>query len=133
MKPEHFETVTRDFTLNGRQFVAKVEISTVYDDCIDFEYLSHGLTPAETTKLGRELDNGNISPMILIVKATCDTIPDLNGNDSLGAVLVRSRSDVTEAVSDHGMIENAIEELIASYSLELDAARVKVRRLESLA
>jgi len=133
MRVENYRTLTHLFQVQGRTYSATVKIGTMVDECVSLDDLIDSKAfPKEAAKLERDLESGRASAIVVCVDAECAELPDLKGMDSLGAVIVYKTEDIDNAVCDHGMIENAISDLEASYQRELDSARDKVARLEAI-
>jgi hypothetical protein len=133
MKPEIFETLTRDFELHGRKYSAEIEISCTSDEYVSFDDLVDSKAdPKGAEKLAHDLDSANASVLVILVEATCGDLPDLLGSDSLGCCIVYNRQDVTDIVTTHDMVENALSDLVSSYERELESAKRKVERLEQI-
>lgn len=133
MRVENYKTVERAFNLNGRAYTATVKIGTMYDECVSLDDLIDSKAmPVEAAKLERDLESGRASVIVVCVDSECAELPDLKGMDSLGAVIVYKARDIDATVEDHGMIDNSVADLIASYQRELDSARDKLARLQAI-
>lgn len=93
--------VTFSFQGKEHKLTARILVS---DDELDFE--AYGLSESQL----EAIESGACSVMNVIVEVS---LGGLKGIDSLGGVFVFSPEDVDQAIRDHGMIENALEDLKA--------------------
>lgn len=100
-----------DLTIEGLVKRAVVSIRYDLDHDIDFSYWD-----AETAKATQnDLERGRVLCLYIQVEVKFSDLDGFEGVDSLGQVFVRPSShdkDILQTVKDHGMIDNASQDLI---------------------
>lgn len=110
---------TKEIEINGQKFTAQYTIE-VEDDQIDFETLTEGMDEKDIRTLERDLERGDCSIVMIICTARLECF---SGSDCLGAVFCYKSSDIDDAVTSHGMIENACSNLIEDVHKRLNSIK----------
>lgn len=92
--------------VNGIEIEVNVSFHVEPDDCeIDIEFE----TDEEKQEFYKKLNSGQIQNVFIQVIASYQGII---GADSLGGNLISSKNEILETIEEHGMTENACEELV---------------------
>jgi len=99
---------TKKFKIAGSEFEATVRAYWQWDDCpvedtVDFE------TEKELEEYVGRFRRGDLLNAVLFVEAT---FLGQTGTDVLGACHVKDEDDMLEIIKEHGMVDNAVTELI---------------------
>jgi hypothetical protein len=111
------------FKVNGVDVIAQITVEVFYD--ADFQ-LDWDFLPGEKEKLEHEINRGELMPCTIQVKAKAE---GLEGEDSLGACLIRNENDIKEIVIQHSMTQQACENLATNIQ---DTANRLIRFTKSL-
>jgi len=105
---DRIELGTREVNINNIPVIVGVFALLHYDACYqlygDFE-------PGEKEALESKITSGELTPTIIEVIAVADDCE--NGHDSLCGCFLESERDAQATISENGMVDRAIAELIA--------------------
>ena len=104
-------TLKRVATVNGHQLTCSVLVEYEYEDCdLDYDFGND----EDNAAYAAQFESGELANLQLRVTARWETAV---GTDYLGAVHVKTRSadsDLLKAADWHGMIDNAVEDLVTN-------------------
>lgn len=110
----HIKSIKTTALIEGlvKNVVVTIEID---QEDVDFSYWDADLAK-ETAK---DLERGAVSCVWVNVRASFSDLAHFEGSDSLGQVFLRGSydsaiKDLKQTVKDHGMVKNAIDDLVAS-------------------
>jgi hypothetical protein len=108
-----------EIELNGKQVACRVVMKTVYDDCYsaDSEDFENEMQKARHIQ---KLESGDLVPVGVIVTALA---LGCEGSDSLWAVVTSGEYTAQNAMEDHGMTENALDDLKKNIQAQIDALK----------
>lgn len=105
--------------IGGKQVPIKIQVLTDFDDISPGDDFDFG-DAEENAKYLKRIQDGEIDVLVIKVKAFA---LGETGFDILGGCHVCKPQDVDDIVNDHGMVENAIEDLINQMHAKADTLR----------
>jgi hypothetical protein len=106
----------------GLQQLADVVAYVYVDEHFEIDW---DMPADERAELERQLERGNITACGIEVRAA---LGGIEGADSCWGFLVRTPTDIMDAIRDHGMADNACAELVREIADAVVAARNVIER-----
>lgn len=105
MKPlEKYDLGQFEIDINGHKTQATLVAHVYFDD-------SYGYYQDDDAETVKRVKSGELTPCLVAVKASA---LGFDGRDTLGSVLVAKPEDVTDAIQDNSMIDQAKDDLVVN-------------------
>jgi len=106
-----YKTFLTESQVNDKTLTILIEIE-VEEELQEVNLIDHDLSLKEKKDFLKRLDSGEVFSAFIVVRAKA---LEVEGNDSLGSCYIETKNfshEIDTIVSDHSMIENAIEDLL---------------------